>query len=272
MKATIKSRNSIYSQHHFVYSIKDNAWLENQRHAGEVLTETLRNVKDILVPGITTKYISDCGEAYIIANEGCTPTFKGYKDFPAALCISVNRELVHGIPKPSTVLQEGDIVKIDAGVTYNGAIADMAATFVVGDPNNINKKYIMLINACKQSLRNAISGIVINSTTLGDLGYVIKKEASRINASVISELGGHGIELYELHAYPYVFNIGERGDGPTIRPGMTLAIEPMMVYGNSKIKYGDDNWTVTTEGFGVHFEHTIFVHEDKIELITGDVC
>ena len=270
MKATVKYNNSIYSNHHFVYSLKDKTWLENQRHAGKVLTETLLTVKKLLIPGVTTKEINDCGEDFINSNDGCTPTFKGYKGYPASLCISVNKELVHGIPKETCILQDGDVVKIDAGVTYKGAIADMAATFIVGTVKNI--KVAMLVDACKQSLQKTIAGIKVNSSTLGDVGYVIKKEAIKINASVISELGGHGLEIDDLHAYPYVFNIGERGDGPTIRPGMTLAIEPMMVYGNSRITYGSDNWTVSTETVGVHFEHTIFVHEDNVEIITGEVC
>lgn len=268
MRINLKYNNSPYSNQHFVYSLKDDAWLEDQRYAGKVLVECLSIVSNNLKPGKSTKDLDTIAKEFILS-KNCSCTFNGYRGFPGNICTSVNKELVHGIPSESKILQAGDFIKIDVGTTYNGAIADAAHTYFVSDGQmEIPSKYAALISACKKSLMAAIENIKINITTLGDIGYCIRREAARIGANVIVEFGGHGLEKNFLHGSPFIYNYGELGDGPKIRPGMTLAIEPMMVYGNVKTSFDNDGWTVLTEDISVHEEHTIFVHENKIEIIT----
>ena len=220
----------------------------------------------MLAPGISTKRINDIGEEFIRSKEGCIPTFKGYLGFPEAICISLNNELVHGIPKEDRIIKDGDIIKLDGGVTYNGAIADMARTFSVGEISTKNK---MLIECCKKALNNAIDFINKNTNArLGDVGYVIKKTAASIGANVITELTGHGLDISTPHCYPQVNNDGERGKGLRLYNGMTICIEPMLCYCNNKIRMGEDNWTISLAEIGVHEEHTIFIHLDHVEVIT----
>lgn len=252
------------------YTLKDQEWLENQRIAGNVLSGSFGAMRDFLIPGTNTKKITDIAEQYIRDNN-CIPTFKGYKDFPEAVCISINKELVHGIPKENVILKDGDIIKLDSGATYKESIADMARTYIVG---KTEPKYDLLIKTCKDSLNNAIDfiknniGVSNKNIRLGDVGYAIKKTASKINANVIMELTGHGLEKWEAHWFPFVYNIGEKNKGLIIHPNMTICIEPMMTYGSNKIKLENDKWTITLQDIGVHEEDTIFVHDNGVEIIT----
>jgi len=251
------------------YTLKDDEWLNNQRHAGKVLVETINEMGKLIAPGVPTKFINDLGEKMILSHDGCTPTFKGYNGFPEAFCISINKELVHGIPRDDRFIKDGDIVKIDGGVSYKGAIADMARTFAVG---NADKRYLYLMDAAKSALSDAIASIKFDGgceNRIGTIGYIIKKAAIKIGAKVITELTGHGLELGTPHWFPFIYNIGEKNKGLRIYPRMTFCIEPMMAYGNNKITLGTDNWTVSTESAGVHFEDTIFIHEDHVEIITA---
>ncbi len=248
------------------YTLKNKDWLGNQRIAGKVLAGAMKEMEFHIVPGISTKELNDIGEKYILSNKGCTPTFKGYLGFPEAVCISVGKELVHGIPKEDRIIKEGDIVKLDSGVTYDGAIADMARTFVVGE---IPTKYKMLVECCKKALDNAIDFIDKNKNArLGDVGYIIKKTAASIGANVITELSGHGLENFAVHHYPFVNNDGEKGKGLRIYEGMTFCIEPMLNFGSNKIKVQDDNWTISLLDIGAHYEDTVFIHKDRVEIIT----
>lgn len=251
------------------YTLKDNVWLENQRHAWKILSNAVLEMSKHIHPGISTKKINDIGEEYIRSNNDCIPTFKGYRGFPEAVCISLNNEVVHGIPKDNVILKDGDIVKIDCGVTYNGAIADMARTYSIG---NIDIKYKYLMDACKRALNDSIKyindNIGKNVIRLGDVGNIIHKTAKRINANVITSLSGHGLENDTLHWYPFVNNVGERGKGLRLYPGMTIAIEPMVLYDDNSITVGNDNWTVFTKSIAIHEEDTIFIHNDHVEIIT----
>ena len=245
------------------YTFKDSIWLENQRYAGSVLRTALEKAEAAISVGISTLELNQIVEDHIIDNK-CIPTFKGYSGFPCTCCISTNNELVHGIPSDIT-LNEGDIVKIDSGATYNGAIADMARTYVVGNTSPKNK---LLIASCKEALDNAIASFDKKPYRLGNIGYAIKKTASKINAKIVTDLTGHGLEINEPHWFPIVLNVGEKDSGIILYPNMTLCIEPMFTYGSPKIKIKKDGWTVVLEDIGVHFEDTIFVHEDFIEIIT----
>jgi methionyl aminopeptidase len=253
----------------YISSIKDEEWLSAQRHAGRVLSGAIQKAISGISPGKSTAEIDTICEEYILSHSGCASTFKGYRGFPATTCISINEEIVHGIPHSDRIIQEGDVIKLDAGVTYQGAIADMARTIIVGQSRDI--KHTLLIEYCQRALNAAISSFKFENAhinRLGTIGYAIQKEARKINANVIVDLGGHGLEPNCPHGAPFVCNIGEKDDGPIIHPGMTLAIEPMLTFGETKISIQKDNWTIKIPKIGVHIEDTIFVHPDRIEVLT----
>ena len=254
----------MYSSH--IYSLKDKNWLDNQIIAGTVLKESIQIGLDNCIPGKTTNEIDLLIENHIVKNN-CIPTFKGYKGFPAATCISVNKKLVHGIPS-DYILQDGDVIKLDSGATYNGVIADMARTKIVGHCKNV--KHQQLIESCETALLAAINSFENGKPNyLGTIGNLISKEAEKINANVIVDLGGHGFEIDTPHGMPFVSNVGVRGDGPIIYPGTTLAIEPMFTFGDTVLTVSkEDGWTITLPDVGVHFEDTIFVTEEQVIVIT----
>jgi len=254
--------------HSGFFSIKDEEWLENQRHAGKVLAKALSIAEENIQEGVSTAYLNKLCEEFILSNEGCAPTFKGYIGFPTTACISVNEEVVHGIPKEDKILKKGDIVKVDCGVTYNEAIADSAICSVVDDYLDVRDKE--LVEGCKDCLNKVIKLIEtkIGKIRIGDVGYFIKKEASKIGANTVKELTGHGLEPGTPHWHPQVFNVGERNKGVILIPNMTICIEPIFVYGNSDVYVKEDKFTVATKSIGVHCEHTIFIHEDRVEIIT----
>jgi len=249
------------------FSLKDNVWLENQRYAGKVLAQTLSIAEDFAKEGVSTSSIDKVCEDFILSNKG-KPTFKGYTGFPTTTCISINEEVVHGVPKDNVFLKYGDIVKVDCGVTYNGAIADSAISFVVGD--YIDSRHKELLVGCKDSLDKVIDliGRKIGSIRLGDVGHFIKREASRIGASSIKELTGHGLELDTPHWYPPVYNYGDKNRGIVLVPGMTICIEPIFVFGGTDTYIKEDKFTIAAESVGIHWEHTIFLHNDSVEIIT----
>ncbi len=252
-----------------ICSIKDAEWLSDQRHAGHVLVGAIDAALAQVSPGKSTKEIDGIIEGFILSHHDCLPTFKGYRGFPAASCISINKEIVHGIPHPDRIIQEGDVVKVDAGVTYMGAIADMARTIIVGEPKDLKHK--LLLEYCERALNSAINSFKFEKgylNRLGNIGNAIQKEAKKINANVVIDLGGHGLEKNHPHGQPFVSNIGEKDDGPILHPGMTIAIEPMFTFGNIKPVIGKDGWTISLSDVGTHHEDTIFIHEDSVEIIT----
>ncbi len=252
------------------FSIKDQAWLDRQRIAGKALQEALATSSLYIKEGVTTQDLSDIIET-IILQHGCSLTFKGFNGFPGAACVSVNEELVHGIPSKDKVLKLGDIVKVDAGATFEGAITDAAYTAIVGKA--INPKHNIVVNGCKSILNTVISFLNENigkkDLFTGDIGYVIKKEANKLGLNTIIDLSGHGLEYDKPHWFPLVYNDGDKGAGVMLLPGMTFAIEPMVLFGSNKIKVQSDGFTISTEDVGAHWEKTIFIHEDKIEVIAG---
>jgi len=249
-------------------TFKDDEWLSNQRIAGKILSNAHSMVKSMAVDGAETKNINNKIEEFIKDNN-CTPTFKGYKGFPDALCTSVNKEIAHGVSSCDKVLKTGDVVKFDVGVSYEGAIADAAFTMSVGEFKNIRLK--ILSEACRNALYRTIRYIEENigkEPRVGDLGFIIKKGASNVGANVIKDLTGHGLEYEHPHWVPFIFNYGDKGKGARLFPGMTICIEPMMVYGDGSISIDSNGFSFLTKEIGVHFEHTIFIHEDRVEIIT----
>lgn len=247
--------------------LKDNNWLEKQRVAGRITAGALMLLEQE-VKSRTTKSLlelSELADEYMMDN-GCSATFKNYKGFPAAVCISVNKQLVHGIPTDYK-LQEGDVVKFDLGATYQRAIADSALTCIYGEPKD--PIHFKLITACYESLMKGIAAIKVGSN-LGVIGHAIYKSVKgNSNFGLITNYGGHGISWDQPHAMPFVSNKDSPNNGIRIQPGLTIAIEPMLVLGSTETFTEKDNWTVCGMGISSHFEHSIFVHEDHVEIITN---
>jgi len=244
--------------------LKDKDWLEKQRVAGRIAAETLLLLEGF-VKGRTFHSLialNEVAEHYIIKNGG-TPTFKGYKGFPAGVCISVNKEMVHGIPK-DVVLDDGDIVSFDLGVTYQGAIADTAITCIFGTPHS--ERHVTLVKATEECLMKGIEAIQVGKR-LGVIGNAISRHAKTYGFGVINNYGGHGLDWDIPHAPPFVENKSDDSRGIHIQPGLAIAIEPMLVLGSTATTTLNDGWTVVTPDLSAHFEHSVFVHQDHVEII-----
>lgn len=255
-----------FSRNDFVI-LKDQNWLERLRIAGKCVSDIMTMLESLVKDktNLSLLEISEFAESEILKRD-CQATFKGYKDFPAAVCISVNKELVHGIPS-NYKLQNGDIVSFDFGATYKGAIADSAVTCIYGEAKS--KSDIVLLDATKASLYAGIEAVNIKKR-IGAIGNAVYRCARDKGFKVIENYGGHGIDENTPHAQPFVSNRADPNTGIRIQSGLTIAIEPMLVPYNSSIKtrVGDDKWTVYTEEIGAHFEHTIFVGDKDVEIIT----
>lgn len=246
--------------------LKDDEWLEKQRIAGKIAARTLLMLQRH-VAGRTfhsTNVLSQVAEEFIHAAGG-TPTFKGYKGFPAAVCISVNKELVHGIPN-DTVLDDGDVISFDLGVTYEGAIADTAITCIFGTPKS--EKHVQLVQATEEALMKGIEAIKVGNN-VGCIGNAIGKYAKGKGFGIITNYGGHGLDWDTPHAAPFIANRADASEGIRIQPGLAIAIEPMLTLGSTSTRVLDDGWTVVSDDLGAHFEHSVFVHEDRVEIITS---
>ena len=245
--------------------LKNQDWLDKQRIAGKVVAGTLSLLENQIKQRthLTYAQLSELGELNI-AKGGCTPTFKGYKGFPAGVCISVNKQLVHGIPT-DTKPQDGDVISFDLGATYEGAIADSALTCIYGTPKM--ERHLDLVKSTEESLMRGIRAIGVDKK-LGCIGHAIYKYGRDKGYSVVNNYGGHGIDWDQPHSSPFVANKADVNDGIRIKPGLAIAIEPMLVIGPADTQVSGDGWTVVTNDIGAHFEHSVFVHEDRLEIIT----
>lgn len=244
-------------------SIKTEKEIQLMREAGAIAAEALAELKGFLKAGITTAELDAHGEKIICAR-GADPVFKGYRGYRHATCISVNSEVVHGIPG-GRLIKDGDIVSIDVGVKYNGYCGDNAATFPVG---KISGKAEKLLRAGKEALRAGIKQARVGKR-LGDISHAVQKAGEKQGFSVVRELYGHGIGR-EMHEDPLVPNFGFPGEGIHLQAGMILAIEPMLNTGTWRIRTLDDGWTVVTEddGLSCHFEHTVLITKGDPEILT----
>ena len=213
---------------------------------------------------MTTAYLDHQAERFI-HKHGAVPGFKGYMGYPATVCISINDEVVHGIPSPKRVIKEGDIVSIDAGVILKGFYGDAAITVPVGGVSPEARK---LLQVTEESLYKGIEAAVVGNR-VGDIGYAVQQWVEKHGFSVVRDYTGHGIGR-KLHEPPQVPNYGERGKGALLRPGMTIAIEPMVNAGGFEVKTRNDGWTVVTadHSLSAHFEHTIAIMEDRTEILS----
>jgi methionyl aminopeptidase len=233
------------------------------KESGQVLGKAHAEVAQWIKPGITTKKLDTIAEDYI-RSYGGIPSFKGFNNFPASLCMSVNEVVVHGIPG-NYELKDGDIVSIDCGVKLNGFHSDSAYTYPVGE---VSKEVMDLLTATKKSLYKGIEQAV-DGLRIGDIGFAVQHYCEERGYTVVRELVGHGVGR-ELHEGPEVPNYGKRGKGLRLKEGMVLAIEPMINLGTKSVMQEKDGWTIRTSDrkYSAHFEHTIVVRKGKAEILT----
>jgi methionyl aminopeptidase len=247
-----------------VIVLKTPEHLAHMRRAGRLAAEALREVTRVVTPGVTTAELDEVADTFIRARGG-VPSFKHYRGYPASICTSINDEVVHGIPGPR-VLEPGAIVSIDLGVLLQGFHADVAVTVPVGDVNPDIKR---LLQATEEALARGIAA-ARPGARLGDVGWAIQSVIEGAGFSAVRDFAGHGIGA-ALHEDPQVPNIGRPGSGPVLRPGLTLAIEPMVNMGSAEVLVEGDGWTVRTRdrSLSAHAEHTVAVNAGGPEVLTG---
>ncbi|MEK7814550.1 MAG: type I methionyl aminopeptidase [Chloroflexota bacterium] len=245
-------------------TIKSSQELATMRQAGAIVAAVLKLLKRSVEPGITTRELDNIAYKEIIRC-GASPTFKKYRGFPASICTSINEEIVHGIPG-KRVLQEGDIIKLDVGATVDGFIGDAAISVAVGRVSQVGSD---LMETTRLSLEEGIKAAQ-PSNRIGDIGAAIQRYSEARGYSVVREYVGHGVGRF-LHEDPQVPNYGPPGRGPLLRPGMCIAIEPMLNVGDWRTRILDDQWTVVTAdgSLSAHFEHTIAITEKGPEILTA---
>jgi len=243
--------------------LKSREEIELMRQSAQLVSKTLGMLAAEIRPGVTTSYLDNLAETFIKDHQA-VPGFLGLYDFPNSLCISVNEQVVHGIPNAKPLL-EGDIVSIDCGVLKNGYYGDHAYTFPVGE---ISAEVQELLNVTKKSLYLGIEEMVAGNR-IGDISFAIQKYTERHGYGVVRELVGHGLGK-EMHESPEVPNYGKRGRGPLIKNGLVLAIEPMINLGTRKVKQLSDGWTIiTADGKpSAHFEHNVAVVDGKADILS----
>lgn len=246
--------------------IKSNKEIAVMRRAGRIVATILEILCERVTPGMKTKELDNIAEREL-KRLGAKSSFKGYRGFPANLCVSVNDEIVHGIPG-ERVLNEGDIVSLDFGAIHDGFQGDAAVTIGVGEVSPAAKR---LIEATRGALEAGMA-VACHGTTLGDVSAAIQQYAESRGYSVVREYTGHGIGR-EMHEEPQIPNFGSPGTGPVLKKGMTLALEPMLSTGDWRTRVADDHWTVfTADGsLSAHFEHTIAINDAEPEVLTRGV-
>jgi len=244
--------------------LKSSQEIEKMRHAGKIVREVLELVRSKVKPGVSTLDLEQAAEARL-KELGVKAAFKGYHGYPCVLCTSVNSEVVHGIPSPKRVLKQGDIVSVDFGVVVDGYYGDSAITVPVGE---INENAARLLRVTEESLQAAIA-VVKPGATLGDVGAAVQDVVEREGFSVVRDFVGHGIGS-QMHEDPQVPNYGMKGQGMKLKPGMVIAIEPMVNAGKPEVLVLEDGWTAVAKdgSMSAHFEHTVAVTADGARILT----
>lgn len=244
--------------------IKTPAEIEAMRGACRVVAEVLAELKPLVKPGVTTAELDGFAEKRV-RELGAAPAFLGYRGYPATLCVSINEEIVHGIPSPRRVIRDGDIVSLDMGAVRDGFYGDAALTVAAG---GISPQARKLMEVTSRSLELALSKVRAGAR-LGDVSHAVQEYAEANGMSVVREFTGHGIGRH-LHEEPSIPNFGRAGTGPLLKPGMTLAIEPMLCLGRAEVVVRNDGWTaVSADGsLAAHYEHTVAVTEDGCEVLS----
>ncbi len=248
--------------------LKSESEIDKMRESAQLVSRTLGEVAKHIEPGVTTARLDRIAEEYISKYNG-RPAFKGYgpkkNPFPATLCISINEEVVHGIPSEHRTLQEGDIVSIDCGVEKDGYFGDHAYTFAVGE---CDEEVLTLLRTTLESLYKGIEKAV-HGNRVGDISNAVQNHCEAKGFGVVRDLVGHGLGK-SLHEDPSVPNFGKAGRGERLRSGMTLAIEPMITKGSWKVNTIEDGWTVVTadKSVAAHYEHDVVIREGKAEILS----
>ena len=246
-------------------SIKSDYEISLMQKAGNIVYKTHQYLKPFLKPGITTKELDKLAYDFILS-QGATPSFLNYDGFPGTICISINDEVVHGIPGKRK-LKDGDIIKLDIGACWKGYHGDSAWSSTVGNVSD-DIKYLM-----KHTEEALFKGLeqVKPGNHIGDIGAAIEEYATKYNLGIVRELVGHGIGN-KVHEKPDVPNYGKKGTGPVLKKGMCIAVEPMLNLGTQEIYILDDDWTIITQDGSpsAHFEHTVVVTDTGYRILTGD--
>ena len=235
------------------------------RESGRMLATILDSLKVKVGPGVSTKDLAIIANRELKALGGSAP-FLGYQGFPDVICISLNDEVVHGIPRPDRIIKEGDLVSLDFGVNYRGMITDSAITLIVGKPKS--NKHQELVRYTRESL---IAGIeaVHDGVRTGDIGSAVQNILDKHGYGIVRDLVGHGVG-HELHEDPNIPNYGRSNTGPWLKAGMTIAIEPMATLGGDRVMLDPDHWTIKTHdhSMAAHFEHTVLITKEGVEVLT----
>lgn len=239
--------------------------LKGMRESGRMLATVLKQLEQATAPGMTTKDLADLAARELKQLGGEAP-FLGYQGYPDVLCVSINEEVVHGIPSRSKVIQEGDIVSLDFGVRYRGMVTDSALSVIAGKP--LSQKHVALLKYTEASLMTGIAA-VHDGVRTGDIGEAIEAELNRHKYGIVRDLVGHGVGHY-IHEDPNIPNYGRRDTGPRLVKNMTIAIEPMATLGTDNVYIAEDGWTVLTQdgSWAAHYEHTVVITDDGAEILT----
>jgi methionyl aminopeptidase len=249
-----------------VIQLKSAREIDTMARGGRILAAAHDVIENAVRPGISTQELDVIAEDFIRSHDGAVPAFKGLYGFSGAICLSINQEIVHGIPSPRRVLKEGDIVSVDIGVKYEGMYTDAAKTHPVG---TISDEHRRLLAVTKTSLAAGIGAAVLGNH-IGDIGHAVQEVVEAAGFSVVRELVGHGVG-FVLHEEIQVPNFGKPKRGTKLMPGMTLAIEPMVNIGTAAIRTLSDKWTIVSADakWSAHFEHTVAVTANGPRILTN---
>ncbi|HEY3997881.1 MAG TPA: type I methionyl aminopeptidase [Candidatus Xenobia bacterium] len=245
-------------------TLKSEREIEVMQESGRITAAVLHEIKTAIVPGVSTLELDRVAEN-AIRRRGAVPAFKGYRQFPSSVCISVNEEVVHGIPNKRKILRVGDIVGLDMGVIWKGWYSDSAITVAVGDITSDAQK---LLDVTRESLFKGIEK-ALDGGRVGDIGHAVQSHVEQFGYSIVRDLVGHGVGR-QLHEEPQVPNFGEAGYGEPLRAGMVIAIEPMVNMGTKDVAIKRDNWTIVTQDgqLSAHFEHTVAITRNGPVILT----
>ena len=245
--------------------IKTSKELDDMQISGQMLATVLNLLHQHVSEGMSTLEIADLARNEL-KKLGGQPTFLGYLGFPDVICISINNQVVHGIPSNQCIVHNGDIVSLDFGVTYNQMITDGAISFILDQP--LKKNHQLLVDRTKNSLLEGISQLK-NNVRVGDISHAIEKYLGQFGYGIVKDLVGHGVG-HHLHEEPNIPNYGYAHQGPVLKTGMTIAIEPMVTLGTDRVAMLEDGWTIVTEddSLAAHFEHTVLILDNSFEILT----
>ena len=244
--------------------IKNHKEIDLMRRAGRITAEALLVARDIIRPGISTKEVDDKIRQYI-ERCGATPSFLGYNGFPGSACISINNQVIHGIPSKNVIIKDGDIVKVDVGARYRGYNGDSARTYAVG---KVSDEALRLIRVTEESFYEALK-VMKAGNRIGDIGHAVESFVISNGFSVVKAFVGHGLGK-DLHEEPEIPNYGKPGRGPRLYSGMTIAVEPMVNAGDFDVDILKDGWTVVTSdgSLSAHYENSVLITDSDPEILT----